>query len=550
MLKQNIVHNRADRISGIGRIALATPALGGAILDAPLPQVTSGIVIQLLAAYTIIALIICGVVWTRRLSAKPVGQWAHGLDLLVIAVLVYLTDGTTSPFFPLYVFAMLSATLRWDWRGALVTGIAIIVLFVPTVFIRGGGLDPQRDDILRFVVRLGQIVIACGFLTYIGLQRERFWGELLRLSQPVGIIQGSIDDTVLACLDHARDFFAAPRALFIWEWREDHGWRALQSSGTLPPSLVLIDAFKSPVDGAPQGSAFDFHAAAPDCRCYGADGVLQYVNRPLLDQGLARHLGVDEAIIASVACDALDGWLIVPRRASEDDLYLARALSVQLAAALDHAAAAQTWRAAAASEDRIRVAHDLHDGILQFLTGLALQLRLMERQIVTNPAAVSDRIRTVSASLRHEQQDLRHFLENIRPRGVPVVGGGLTLMSMLPILAEQWEIGIDAGSVAEPPAAIADEIRPIIREAVANAVRHAGAHRVDITSAATADGYALRVQDNGRGFAQPGRFTADELTSAGAGPRSILDRVSRLGGSLTLDTDAGGTTLIMTFPVQ
>lgn len=546
MLKQNLAHNRADRVSAIGRITLALPTLGAAIIDPPRPESTAPIVVGMVAAYAAIALVAGAFVWRRRLSAHPIGQWLHGLDMLVFAALVFLTRGVSSPFFPLYLFAILSATLRWDWRGALGTGAAITLLFMPMAFFHPGGFDPAHDDLLRYVVRVGQIIVVGAMLAYIGVQRERSWRELLRLSQPVNIGAGSMDAAIIACLDHVRDFFKVPRAIFVWEMREDPGWRAIQT-GIGPALPSIVPRYPGPVAVEMADTAFDFRAGSTECRCYDAGGRLTTVDAALFDPALARDWLVTDAVVASITGDAFRGWLVIPTRAAEEELYLARALAVQLAAAIDHAAAADTWRAAAASEERVRVAHDLHDGILQFLTGVALQLRLIEQQNGRDPAAAAERIRTLTTALRREQQDLRAFLEGIRPRGRILPETGQSLAALAETLGDQWDIHVDAADATDAPPAIATDIRAIIREAVANAVRHGAAQRIGIISATSANGYRLEIADNGKGFAVPGHFTCDDLRTRSSGPQSILDRVARLGGQLTLDTGAAGTTVAMTF---
>ena len=550
MLKQNLIFNRADRISALARITLVVPTIAAALIDPPQPRQNADLVIALLAGYAALAIVFASVAWWRPLSARPFGQWAHGVDLLVFAALVYLTRGIASPFFSFYLFAMLSATLRWDWRGALGTSIAIILLFVPTALINADGLDPASDDFLRFVIRIGQVVVVGGLLVYIGRQRERYWHELLRLSQPVETRAGSIADAIGICLDHAREFFGVPTTLLVWEMRDDPGWRIVRSG--IGPALPALPAqgWPGPVNGAGRGSTFDFDANASECRRYDSNGEMVTVAGSLLDAAIAGQWAVTVAAVTAINSDALNGWLIIPKRVTEDDLYLARALSVQLAAALDNAAAAETWQAAAASEERIRVAHDLHDGILQFLTGLALQLRLMEKQVATNPKAVAERIHSMAAALRREQQDLRRFLEDIRPRHLPLPEAGAPLAMLIPTLAQQWDIAIDVRITAEPPARLADAIRLIAREAIANAVRHGGARHITVTGAPGDAAYQLDIDDTGTGFAEPGRFDAAHLRATGGGPQSILDRLDRLGGDLILATGPGGTRLSMTFPLN
>lgn len=548
MLKEYLAFNRADRIAAVGRVILAVPTLGAALVDPPQPLAFANYVIWLLGAYSAVSVVVLAAVWTRSLSAKPIGQWAHGLDMIVFAALIYLTQGAASPFFALYIFAILSATLRWDWRGALGTSAVIILVFIPTAIVDPGGLDPANDEILRFSVRIGQIVVIGGLLTFIGLQRQRYWQELLWLARPVDARMQSIPKVIDNCLAHVCDFFAVPTALLVWEMRGEPGWQVVRWGNGEALPLLPGPGWQGPVSSDIAGSTFDFRSGAASCRRYASDGQLLTVPYALLDPALAAGWGVKEAVIASIDSDALSGWLVIPKRTTEADLYLARALSVQLAAALDNAAAAETWRTAAASEERVRVAHDLHDGILQFLTGLALQLRLIERQVGSDPEAVTQRVRTVAAALREEQKDLRRLLEDIRPRRGPDATTGQPLSALITALGVQWDIRIDATIASEPPADLADEVRLITREAVANAVRHGKAQLVTISSRIDAAGYHLSISDNGSGIGAAGQYSIAMLRDNGVGPRSILDRIERQNATLVLDTSAVGTSLQMAFP--
>ncbi|OYQ25745.1 hypothetical protein CHU93_13565 [Sandarakinorhabdus cyanobacteriorum] len=547
MLKKILTHNRADRVSALARVALALPTLGAVLYDPPQPQAYAPWVFGLLLAYAAMAALVALVVWRRPLSAPPIGQYVHVIDVAMFGALVFLTRGVISPLFPLYLFSVLSATLRWDWRGALGTSIAIILLFLAAAALPGTQLDVGEDDLLRFVVRLGQIIVIGALLAYIGVQRERYWRELMRLARPVEAQAATIPDAIRLCLAHVRSFFGVTSAIFIWESRDEPGWRIMRDGDGPPLPPLPGQGWAGPVAGGVAGSTFEYRADGRDCRRYDGDGTLHTVTGQLLDPQLAAAWGMAEGIATAISCDALDGWLLIPKAATVDDLYLARALSVQLGAALGNAAAADAWRDAAAREERVRVAHDLHDGILQFLTGLSLQLRLMDRQITTDPEAVAGRIATLSAALRQEQQDLRRVLEGIRPRASGPAEPGGPMADWLPGLARQWDISIAADIAAEPPPAVADDIRLITREAVANAVRHGGARHVSVHSAATADAWHLAIVDNGHGFAVPGQFTAESLRQRNMGPRSIMHRLAQLGGQLRLETGPQGTRLDMCF---
>ena len=76
-------------------------------------------------------------------------------------------------------------------------------------------------------------------------------------------------------------------------------------------------------------------------------------------------------------------------------------------------------------------------------------------------------------------------------------------------------------------------------EAMANAVKHAGARRIEVTLDEQADLITLRVSDDGRGGADP----------SGTGLQGLADRVSSRGGRLRVDSPPGaGTTIMATLP--
>jgi signal transduction histidine kinase len=82
----------------------------------------------------------------------------------------------------------------------------------------------------------------------------------------------------------------------------------------------------------------------------------------------------------------------------------------------------------------------------------------------------------------------------------------------------------------------------MLREAVANAVRHGGADRVDVGLAVDDGRLQLRVADNGSGFARPKGAAAVE-------PWSLKERVERAHGSIRLVSEPGSTNILITLPL-
>ena len=86
----------------------------------------------------------------------------------------------------------------------------------------------------------------------------------------------------------------------------------------------------------------------------------------------------------------------------------------------------------------------------------------------------------------------------------------------------------------EPDSRVATDMFRVLQELLINVARHAGASQVQLSLSGSAAGLALRLQDNGRGFA-PGQ------ASTGFGLMGVRERVRQHGGSFQIDASASGT---------
>src|SRR5262249_3134668 len=87
-------------------------------------------------------------------------------------------------------------------------------------------------------------------------------------------------------------------------------------------------------------------------------------------------------------------------------------------ASLDQIHLHEQTRQLAIAEDRIRLARDLHDGVLQSITGIRLELQGIATDERAQPAAATrDRLLALERALAREQRELRSFIEGLRPVG-------------------------------------------------------------------------------------------------------------------------------------
>jgi signal transduction histidine kinase len=94
------------------------------------------------------------------------------------------------------------------------------------------------------------------------------------------------------------------------------------------------------------------------------------------------------------------------------------------------------------------------------------------------------------------------------------------------------------------------DLHQLIREGVANAVRHGKANLVEIVFEAEAGEIGLAIVDNGCGFPVKGSFAEGEQIVQEVGPWSLNERVRSMGGSLALSSDAQGSRVTIRLPME
>jgi signal transduction histidine kinase len=205
-------------------------------------------------------------------------------------------------------------------------------------------------------------------------------------------------------------------------------------------------------------------------------------------------------------------------------------------------------------EDRIRVARDLHDGVLQSLTGIRLQLQALADEH-GGPSSISDRLLAVERAISIEQRELRMFIEDLKPIGSRRLTDGdlaATLEEVRSRLETEWQTPIVVR--VSPPglavgAPVEQTLRWMVREAAINAFKHAHPSRVAIdVQPHGMDALRLVVSDDGRGFPFRGRLEHDELVSANVGPLSLRERVVAAGGTLAVESGPSGSRVEIVLP--
>lgn len=195
--------------------------------------------------------------------------------------------------------------------------------------------------------------------------------------------------------------------------------------------------------------------------------------------------------------------------------------------------------ALAASEERERIAFDLHDALGHNLTTLNVQLENARRYRAIDPAKADDYLERAASSARLLLSEVREAVGVLSDEGrrqAPslrdVVDG---LLSDFAANHEvRFEERIDVSF--EPPERVGIELYRVLQEALTNVARHAGATVLGVTLTAGAREITFTISDNGAGF--------DTASASGHGIASMRRRIEALGGRLEVQSARGqGTTV-------
>ena len=247
-------------------------------------------------------------------------------------------------------------------------------------------------------------------------------------------------------------------------------------------------------------------------------------------------------------------FVMQPRARSEAMTLLASFVSVIMARDMDYLISGRAAQREAVHEERLRVARDLHDGLLQSFTGVVLQLETVHDMIDKNPARAQQLITDVQGMIMADQRELRSYVEQLRPRRrVDVPFDFLSRVAELRSRFEtQWGIPIVIEKDEVDPlvaASLGPETFRLIQEAVTNAAKHGSASQIRVRITTADSRIRIVVADDGHGFPFHGRKTLQEIRETGVGPSMLAERVAALNGELSLESSGSGATVDISIPL-
>ncbi|MCU1432179.1 MAG: hypothetical protein JWP95_1284 [Actinotalea sp.] len=190
----------------------------------------------------------------------------------------------------------------------------------------------------------------------------------------------------------------------------------------------------------------------------------------------------------------------------------------------------------ASDGERRRIARDLHDSVVQDLTGATFALAATTRGDRPDPEALEQIGRTMRGSLRA----LRSLLVEIYPPDLHETGLQGALVDLLaPLEATGITVELRVDDVPDPPGGTAALVWRVAQEAVRNAVRHGHPSRLSVAVEHLGSKVRLSVEDDGAGF-DPHEASGGEHL----GLRSMRDLAREAGGTLDIRSSVGQGTRV------
>jgi signal transduction histidine kinase len=554
-----IFRARPDRVISATRLFLAAGSLLAIWMDPTQPLRFESVAYASLILYTAYAL---GALVPALRSSAPRVRGAivrHVVDLSAFAIMMYFTDGPTSPLFVLLGFALLSGALHWGPRGAVTTGI-VCVLIIAVL----GILDiiDRTDPGLGIEVvatRVMYLIAAALLLVWLGTNQARMRLELWRIAErPASLPHGS-DWPMREAVAYLADIFGVRRALIIWcDAEEPWTYLTYWSAGAVREERLPPDRFASAV----AERARSIGIVAADVKRGRA--VLhvhpghfeEWSEREgtLIDPRLVEAYNIRSLISAPIRAGDLEArlFLLDVPNAGIDDLSTAEIIAERLQVLFEQERLLKRLRQNVALDERLRIARDLHDGVLQSFAGLALQLRSLDGLVEKEKTELKERLVSIQRQLATEQIELRSFIRSLGPEDEAwgEMSSAMQLKQLVYKLQRQWNIAIslemqDNGHVLHPH--LASDLGWMLSEATANAVRHGGADHINAHIVIQEKDVLFDIADNGRVSDDQESAQTDGALRDGW-PRSLCDRAAARGGNATFCIERIGARIQVALP--
>ena len=570
---------RIERWLATARVFLAVSTLVAIRMD-PTELGNSWAAYGLFVFYLANGILILMLLKRRQQSTAGFRLLVHAGDVVWPALISIFAEGPRAPFYLFFFFVLAAAAYRWGLWETLATAAAeVALLWIERFVLVHHWLKPMgppgllglRVNLREFeperLFMLSVYLLVMGLLLgYLAEQQKHLRAEKAVLTGTLSRVrvEAGLTGTIEQIFHEAMSMYGASRVVLASQ--ESHSQRVFvgeleKASGRVPSEFRWLES--GPRDARTYLDDF------PGEVCYAAiDGAewktlaLDEGGHPVAVDNLAplSQLRQVQAFDSLITVAFLFGsewrgrvFLFNPswRGEKQEELRFLLDLVHQVGPAVYNVYLLHRLRRRAGAAERARFARELHDGAVQSLIAVEMQVDVLRRQADAGKPIGSE-LGRIQGLLREEVLKLRELMQQMKAIDVDAQ----RLLGVLNDTVERFqrETGISARFVTDledldMPQRICREILRIVQEGLVNVRKHSGARHALVRLGANPEKWSLTLEDDGKGFSFGGRYNQDQLEEAGKGPMIIKERVRLIGGQLTVESNPGqGTRLEIIVP--
>jgi signal transduction histidine kinase len=575
---------RIERWLATGRVALAISAIVAILMNPD--QIRLSIWANgLLTFYLAYCVGVMLLLRMRQESTSAFRLLVHGADVVWPALIAIFAAGQGNPFFLLFVFVLAAAAYRWGLVETLSTAALALVLLWTESLAFYLHLVPGLDGVLvrhhlpslkanaadfrpnALFMRSIYLLVLGWMLGYLAEQQKQLRSEKAVIARTLGLarVEAGMTGTMQEILGDLLTTYGAKQALIAsLESNSQHVFVGeIRSLSGAPTSFHWLEA--TPADR----EIYLYDHSAKTCYAHrgrhgldtfvaldGGGTVLKNLSHSFLAGLSKKHEFSGVATVSFLFGREWSGriFLLDPALTgdTEEELRFLQELVRQVGPAVYNVYLLRRLRRRAGALERARFARELHDGAVQSLISVEMQVDVVRRQTVTDPGAVADELGRIQVLLREEVLKLRELMQQMKSFDVDS-------KRLLPLLADtverfQRETGISARFVSDVdeidmPQQVCRELARIVQEGLVNVRKHSRAHQALVRLGARDGMWTVAIEDDGDGFPFTGRLSQAELDAIGKGPVVIKERVRLIEGDLTVESNPGhGSRLEISVP--
>ncbi|MGB9244568.1 MAG: histidine kinase [Candidatus Acidiferrales bacterium] len=553
-----------ERQVTLARAILVALALVALLETSPAPVKRSAVIF--LSVYLIVSL-------GMALAEQFFSDWHLRIpltaDAVALAVFLFLTP-SVSAFWFLLLFSVFALSSRGNSRTMLVL-VAAATLGV-IVRVANSVAEPLEWHSLLHWLMLGTGTLISGLgMGYLGarerehLARQQFLEKVTRLLQ----FDRGLAESIRQALGEIAVAFRCEQAclaireedlerLFVWKVRPSE--REPNSPEMLP--LSRSDTFLA--DSLEVSMCWEFRNGNGEGFGWDRRTAQLFREVPMPPNATREEFGAKSLLAVTIEAGGRPAGRVLlinpaapngaPRRFSKADLRWLEQIVRHLGPPLENVFLLRHLRARAVEAERSRISRDLHDGILQTLLSLNIQLGVLRQKTTQTPEQACAELGSLQKLVQRESEELRRFVTDLRPLRVESADMRELMLGFAERFRNEQGMGVDLfieDRNLTLPDRICRELFQIYRESLHNVKKHANASHVVVKLGQDEAKVFLVIDDNGRGFSFSGRYTSEELDRLRLGPISIKERTRGVGGTLTVESNPGhGARLTVEIPLS